>query len=259
MKKTLLACLCALLSLNLAFGAPAKTTKTNKNLGKFTKGSVVDGTPATGKVRRWYFFNEGSAGSSYTFLGKSQYLSVDLGYSLYLRSIESMLGGMNFMFGTEISVPMYLKVMPNSKSNILSDHRYLERQETEGLAGFGVELPLMIGLEYKGFYIAGLAGYTWLFMKDTYKSANAGAYPTIQTQYDGIVYGGGIGYKISNIVNFGIRYTGGSLTNREGARTSISPEANRDNLGGMVITNQTGRPIYNIPYHRIHAFISIIF
>lgn len=259
MKKLLLGCLSFLLLTNIAFGVTTSKTSSNKNLGKFTSGSIVSGTPATGKVRRWYFFNEGSIGSSYTFLGKSQYLSVDLGYSLYLRSIESVLGGMNFMFGTEISVPLYIKPMSGSKSNILNDHRYLERSEIEGLAGLGLELPLMLGFEYKGFYIAGLAGYTWLFMKDTYKSAAQGAYPTIQTQYDGVIYGGGIGYKVSNVVNIGVRYTGGSITNRGGAQTELSQEAIRDGLGSMVITNQTGRPIYNIPYHRIHAFISVIF
>ncbi|WP_104697257.1 MULTISPECIES: hypothetical protein [unclassified Helicobacter] len=248
------------LMLDFSFAAPKKSSSsTKKELGKFTPGSIADGTTGTGKVRRWYFFNEGAVGSSYTFLGKSEYLSVDLGYSLYIRSIESVLGGMNLMIGTEISAPIFLRPMRGSKSNILENRPYLERTQFEGVVGGGVQLPLMLGLEYKGFYVVGFGGYTWLFMKDTYPSDNRGDFPTIKTQYDGVIYGGGLGYKISNIVNLGVRYTGGSLINRGGAQTIFDSAAIADGLDNQSITRKTGRAIYDIPYHRISVFISVIF
>lgn len=242
------------LLIDFSFAATSKTSSssTKKELGKFTPGSIVDGTTGTGKARRWYFFNEGAVGSSYTFLGKSEYLSVDLGYSLYIRSIESVLGGMNLMIGTEISVPIFLKPMKGSRSNILSDHRYLETSRFDGVAGSGVQVPLTLGLEYKGFYIMGFGGYTWLWMKDTYPSDAYGKYPSVDSMYDGVIYGGGLGYKISNIVNIGARYTGGSLTNRY---SQLKPGI----LGGETISGKTGRDIYDIPYHRISVFISVIF
>lgn len=239
----------------------------NGLLGGFTKGSVTSGAKATGSVRRWYLFNEFGVGSSYTELGQSQYVSADLSYSTYIRSIESVLGGMNFMIGTEVSVPLYL--LPMGKSNILyqdiptSDctpsscsHMPLETKENQGLAGFGIQLPLMIGLEYKGFYLTGLVGYTWLFMNDTY-SASRGNLPTVETNYGGLIYGGGLGYKVSNIVNIGLRYTRGSLTNYlEGTKFSDTAVAN--GLDSRSITRLRGRDNYNIDYQKFSIFISII-
>ncbi|PAF48686.1 hypothetical protein BKH41_05300 [Helicobacter sp. 12S02232-10] len=235
-----------------------QSVQKNRNaiLNQFTKGSIVSGTKSTGSVRRWYLFNEGSIGSSYTMLGKSQYVSADLAYSTYIRSIESLFGGMSLMAGTELSFPIYL--MSRGKSNILSDHRDLETKETEGVAGWGVQLPLMVGLEYKGFYVVGLAGYTWLFMKDTYAAAGRGANPTVSTNYDGLIYGGGLGYKISNVVNIGVRYVTGSLTNRS-AQTKFDDSAVSNGLDLLSITRERGRDLYGIDYQRFYAFISYIF
>ncbi|PAF43565.1 hypothetical protein [Helicobacter sp. 11S02596-1] len=228
----------------------------NAILGQFTKGSIVDGTKGTGSVRRWYLFNEGSIGGSYTMLGKSEYISADVAYSTYIRSIESLFGGMSLMAGTELSFPIYLKA--SGKSNILNDHRPLETKETEGVAGFGVQLPLMVGLEYKGFYITGLVGYTWLFMKDTYAATGRGANPTVTTNYDGLIYGGGLGYKISNVVNIGIRYVTGELTNRY-AQTKFDDSAKINGLDLHSITNERGRDLYGVNYQRFYGFISYIF
>ncbi len=263
MKKILLGLMAFLLCFDISMSAPTSKTKTsktqNKQLGKFKPGSIVDGTPATGPVRRWYFFNEGSVGTSYASLGRSQYMTVDLGYSLYIRSIESVMGGMNFMIGTEMSTPIFIRPMSGSRSNILSDHRFLERSQIEGIAGAGVQFPLMLGFEYKGFYFVGLAGYGWFFMKDTYFSDKRGNFPTIQTQYDGVIYGGGIGYKIRNVVNIGVRYTGGSLVNRGGAQTIFDDAAIANGLDKVSITQQTGRSIHDITYHRIGLFIAVVY
>ncbi|PAF42020.1 hypothetical protein [Helicobacter sp. 11S03491-1] len=238
--------------------SPVKTIQTKRNmvLNQFTRGSIVSGTKGTGSVRRWYLFNEGSVGSSYTMLGKSQYVSVDLGYSTYIRSIESLFGGMSLMAGTEVSVPIYLTV--RGKSNILSDNPALETKETQGLIGVGVQLPFMLGLEYKGFYINGLVGYTWLFMKDTYPSTGAGDHPSVQTTYDGLIYGGGLGYKISNVVNIGVRYVRGELTNRKN-QTKFDQRAIDQGLEANSITKERGRDIWNVDYQRFYVFLSYIF
>ncbi|MDO7253434.1 hypothetical protein [Helicobacter cappadocius] len=225
-------------------------------LGNFTKGSIVDGTRSTGSVRRWYLFSEGVLGSSYTMLGKSQYVSADIGYSTYIRSIESLFGGMSLMAGTEISVPIYL--MTRGKSNILSDERPLETKETEGVAGYGLQLPFMAGLEYKGFYIVGLVGYTWLYMKDTYYAAS-GANPTANTLYDGLIFGGGMGYKISNVVNIGVRYiTSNGLTNRMN-QTKFDDRAIAEGLDKQSKFVNRNRDIYGVDYQRIYFFLSFIF
>lgn len=240
-------------------GGSLKTIKQTRSvvLSQFSKNSIVDGTKSTGTVRRWYLYNEGTLGSSHTILGSSQYTSADIGYSTYIRSIESLFGGMSLMAGTEISVPLYLSV--SGKSNILNDHRALEAKEREGLAGYGVQVPLMIGFEYQGFYMIGLVGYTWLFMKDTYSSTARGENPTVETQYDGLIYGGGIGYKISNVVNIGIRYTTGNVTNRRD-QTKFDSRATAENLDNISITQRDkGRDLYGINYQRFYAFISWIF
>ena len=281
MKKFLSTFLATLALGSMLYAAPSKSAKTGSSTSKFAKGTFVNGTTATGSARRWFFFNEGSIGSSYSWLGRSQYVSVDLGYSAYLRSIESVLGGMNFMIGTEISAPIFIRPIVGSRSNILNDHRFLESSEFDGVAGGGLQLPIMMGFEYHGFYFMGFAGYTWLWMNDTYQSTTVGAHPTVsfmgfagytwlwmndtyqsttvgahptvRNMYDGVVYGGGIGYKVSNIVNIGIRYTGGSLTNRI---EQLDPDAV---LANDTIGHTTGRSVYDIPYHKISIFVSLIY
>lgn len=259
MKKTtkglLTATLILLASNSLSGATVTKTTAKNppKNTAKFAKGSIVDGTSNTGSVRRWYFFNEGSIGVSYNWIGGSQYVSEDLGYTAYIRSIESLFGGMSLMIGTEIVAPIFNRPMDGSRSNVLTDHRYLETSSFDGVVGSGVQVPLNIGLEYNGFYVMGFAGYTWLWMNDTYPSAAVGAYPSVKSMYNGVIYGAGIGYKVSNVVNIGIRYTGGSLTNRI---EQLKPDAALEN---DTISHATGRSVYGIPYNRVSFFISLIY
>lgn len=271
MKKTLSALLGILVLVTSVSIAEAKDKKKSQQtvktktviktksvvLGQFSKGSIVDGAKSTGSIRRWYLFNEGSIGGSRTILGNSRYTSVDIGYNTYIRSIESLFGNMSLMAGTEISVPIYLSV--EGKSNILSDHRALETKEREGIAGWGIQVPLIAGFEYGGFYMVGLVGYTWLFMKDTYASTSRGNNPTVQTQYDGLIYGAGLGYKISNVVNIGFRYTTGGLTNRK-YQTEFDKRSIAENLDNLSITERVrGRDLYGINYERWYAFISWIF
>lgn len=226
----------------------------------FASGTFVSGsTSGKNGARRWYIFNEGSVGGSYTMLGSANYWAVDLGYHAYIRTIESAIGGFNFQAGVELNFPLYLSV--SGKSNILTDHRPFETNESTGLAGWGIELPAMIGIEKNGFYIVGLVGYGWLFMKDTYTNALArGAHPTIQTTYDGLIYGGGLGYKVSNVINIGFRYIAGTMTNRKDGTEFDSAAINNSlDTDAMSITRQRGRDLYNIDYQKFMLFVAFIF
>ena len=252
--------------LQLANAAPSANT-TYRNLQSaqskvtrsFTSGSIISASSSGNSARRWYIFNEGSVGGSYTTIGQANYWAVDLGYHAYLRTIESTVLGLNFLIGAELNFPIYLSV--NGRSNILADHRTFETEEAEGIKGWGIELPAMIGFEKNGFYIVGLVGYSWLLMKDTYtKVSGRGAHPTVQTQYDGLIYGAGLGYKVSNVINIGFRWTMGNMTNRK-EQTTFDQSAINDSLDTTdnSITVARGRDIYNIDFQKFMVFVGIVF
>ncbi|OBV29681.1 hypothetical protein BKN38_02170 [Helicobacter sp. CLO-3] len=235
---------------------------------QFASGSIVSGSTygsrSTNAARRWYIFNEGSVGGSYTMLGQANYWAVDLGYHIYLRSIEYTVLGLNFIIGAELNFPIYLSA--NGRSNILSDHRRFETEESDGIKGWGLELPAMIGFERKGFYLVGLVGYGWQFMRETYtnqvtiNNQNRGAHPVIETQYDGLIYGAGIGYKATNILNIGFRYTYGNMTNRfKSTKFDDSAVLNGLDTTNNSITAARGRDLYSIDYHKFMLFAAIVF
>lgn len=230
---------------------------------QFASGSIVSGSTygsrSTNAARRWYIFNEGSVGGSYTMLGQANYWAVDLGYHIYLRSIEYTVLGLNFIIGAELNFPIYLSA--NGRSNILSDHRHFETEESDGIKGWGLELPAMIGFERKGFYLVGLVGYGWQFMRETYTTTIArGAHPVIETQYDGLIYGAGIGYKATNILNIGFRYTYGNMTNRfKSTKFDDSAVLNSLDTTTNSITAARGRDLYGIDYHKFMLFAALVF
>lgn len=258
----------ASLACSLAFGAkdPNKAYKSLKSQqSSFTKnfasGSVVSGSTygSTSKnaARRWYIFNEASAGGSYTTLGQANYVAVDVGYHAYLRTIESTILGLNFLIGAELNFPIYLQA--NGSSNIIANKPLETKETAQAVQGWGVELPAMIGFEKNGFYLVGLVGYTWQFMTDTYTRQNGrGEHPTVKTNYDGLIYGAGVGYKVRNVINLGFRWTMGNMTNRK-AGTEFSDAAIQDSLDQNAITHQTGRDIYNIDYMKFMGFVSVVF
>ncbi|KAA8711485.1 hypothetical protein [Helicobacter canis] len=253
---------------SLAFGAkdPNKAYKSLKSSqSSFTKnfasGSIVSGSTygSTSKnaARRWYIFNEASVGGSYTTLGQANYVAVDVGYHAYLRTIESTILGLNFLIGAELNFPIYLQAQ--GSSNIIANKPLETKETAQAVQGWGVELPAMIGFEKNGFYLVGLVGYAWQFMTDTYTRVNGrGEHPTIKTNYDGLIYGAGVGYKVRNVINLGFRWTMGNMTNRK-AGTEFSQGAITDGLDQSAITTQTGRDIYNIDYMKFMGFVSVVF
>lgn len=261
--------LMAIVALLGVSGAHAASNKNYKNLksqqSSFTKnfasGSIVSGSTygSTNKnaARRWYIFNEASAGGSYTTLGEANYVAVDVGYRAYLRTIETTMLGLNFLFGAEINFPIYLQA--SGKSNIIANKPFETEETASAIQGWGVEVPAIIGFEKSGFYLTGLVGYGWQFMTDTYTLANGrGAHPTIKTSYDGLIWGASVGYKVRNVMNIGFRWTMGNMTNRKDG-TELSDAAIGDGLDSQLITTQRGRDIYNIDYMKFMGFVSVVF
>lgn len=234
----------------------------SKFTSRFASGSIVSGSKANSRnsERRWYIFNEGAVGGSYSMLGSATYWAVDLGYNVYLRTIDSTKGGVSFIAGAGVNFPIYLKA--NGKSNILSDHRGFQQKDYDGILGWGSEIPVMIGIEKSGFYLTGLVGYGWLFMNDIYPVANAqgsGAFPRVETSYDGIIYGAGLGYKLSNVINIGFRYFHGDMTNRKNdTKPDVAAEANGI-TSTQIITHARGRDVYGIAYDKFQLFVAFIF
>lgn len=258
--------LSALLGLSAAHAASNKNYKSLKSSqSSFTKnfasGSIVSGSTygssSRDAARRWYIFNEASAGGSYTMLGSANYVAVDVGYRAYLRTIETTMLGLNFLFGAEINFPIYLST--SGTSNLIPNKPFETQETASAIQGWGVEVPAIIGFEKAGFYLTGLVGYSWQFMTDTYTRQNGrGDHPTIKTNYDGLIWGATIGYKVRNVMNIGFRWTMGNMTNRKNG-TEYSDAAIQDTLDQQTLTHLRGRDVYNIDYMKFMGFVSVVF
>lgn len=202
MKKFLGLVTCGILSLGILEAAPKKPSgNVTKNL---QKGSVISGSKATGNLQRWMFFNDGSIGGSWTKIGKSEYISVDLGYSATITTIATA-GGLRGIFGIDFEFPIY--VSAKGKSNTLTT----ENSFSEVL-GWGAMVPLSVGIDVNGFYIRGLVGYGYNEIKEGYDiGGNKNSHLT--ARYHGLIYGGSVGYRISNIVNIGAKALFGKMKN----------------------------------------------
>ena len=255
MKKALILGSAFILGISLFSEVFAATNKNYKSLkgkqssftnnfasGTFVSGSTL-GRTGSNAARRWYIFNEGSVGGSYTMLGNANYWALDLGYRVYMRTIETF-GLINFIGGLEIDVPLYLSA---------------NGSETSGLRGWGIEPNLMLGFEIKGFYLTGLFGYSFLSMSDIYTTSSRGAHPIVTTNYDGITYGVGVGYKFSNVVNVGFRYVTSSMMTLRKDTMKFDAQGTADGLDQNNLAVERGRNIYNVQYDKFNFFISVIF
>lgn len=274
MKKALILGSAFVLGMSLFSEVFAATNKNYKSLkgkqssftnnfasGTFVSGSTL-GRTGSNAARRWYIFNEGSVGGSYTMLGNANYWALDLGYRVYMRTIETF-GLINFIGGLEIDVPLYLSA--NGKSNVIYNSstdktmKPFETSETSGLRGWGIEPNLMLGFEIKGFYLTGLFGYSFLSMSDIYTTSSRGAHPIVTTNYDGITYGVGVGYKFSNVVNVGFRYVTSSMMTLRKDTMKFDAQGTADGLDQNNLAVERGRNIYNVQYDKFNFFISVIF
>ena len=197
----------------------------NSILSNFGPGRVIrasnDGTT------RWILYNEGMLGYSYAKLGETFLHSADIGYSSYIMSISSMRGVYPYV-GVEITVPIYIREKGNSNAfattptDLPGGSKLLS--ET-GFNGWGVQLPVVIGLQTKSFYIQAMGGYAYHSIKDIfYKSATENDWSLTNT-YQGIIYGAGLGIRMRNTFSFGLRFVMGDLnsTLRDPEQPGLQP------------------------------------
>lgn len=197
----------------------------NSILSNFGSGRVIrassDGTT------RWILYNEGMLGYSYAKLGETFLHSADIGYSSYIMSVSSMRGVYPYV-GVEITVPIYIREKGNSNAfattptDLPGGSKLLS--ET-GFNGWGVQVPVVIGLQAKSFYIQAMGGYAYHSIKDVfYKSATENDWSLTNT-YQGIIYGAGLGIRMRNTFSFGLRFVMGDLnsTLRDPEQPGLQP------------------------------------
>lgn len=231
MKKIAGVLACIFLMFAALEAAPAKSAK------GLQKGSVVSGSKMTGDLRRWMFFNDGSIGGSWTKIGASEYVSVDLAYSSTITTIATA-GGLRGAFGIDFEFPIY--VAAKGQTNALSTHNKFAE-----VLGWGAFVPVSVGIDVNGFYLRGLVGYGYNEIEEGFDIGNGTE--KMKVRYHGLIYGASVGYRIANIVNIGAKALFGEMKND--ARNTNSAELEK------IKEPKDGR--YNMM--RIGGYISIIF
>lgn len=216
----------------MAFGATKSLNNAKKSFfGNFASGSILSGSTQAGDVRRWYLFNEGHLGYSYTKLGALNLHSADVGYSLYITSIKAA-SGIRPYFGTEITVPIYLKSLGNSNAFWADRDTGLpggtKIMTDVGFNGWGVQVPLILGVQTGAFYIQGMVGYAYHNITDRFYISEMQNDTSLDNVYHGLTYGVGVGLKFSNVFSVGARYVMGEMTSSERkAQTGINTDSVR--------------------------------
>lgn len=199
----------------------------NSLLSNFGSGRVIrasnDGTT------RWILYNEGMLGYSYSKLGDTFLHSADIGYSTYIMSVSSMRGVYPYV-GVEITVPIYIKQKGDSNAFATDPTAAGLPNGTKllgemGFNGWGVQVPVVIGLQMKSFYIQAMGGYAYHSIKDVfYKSATENDWSLTNT-YQGIIYGAGLGVRLKNTFSAGLRFIMGDLnsTLRDPEQPGLQP------------------------------------
>ena len=251
---------------SIAFGATTNNSTNKLNAqsltnakktvtGSFASGSILDGSTKAGNVARWYLFNEGHVGYSYSKLGDLNLHSADLGYSLYITSIKAA-SNVRPYIGTEITVPLYLKSTGDSNgfdpavSNVLGTSGLPGGNAVKtdvGFNGWGIQIPVILGVQVNSYYIQGMIGYGYHSITDTFYVSDTMNDVSVDNIYQGLVYGLGAGIKFSNVFSFGVRYIMGDLTN-----TSREPSAG-------IITNALRSKDFKNNYQRFSVIFGIVF
>ena len=242
----------------VALGATASSNSINKNtlgnakkqlLGNFASGSVVSGSTYAGSgARRWYLFNEGHLGYSYSKLGDLNLHSVDVGYSMYISSIKAA-GGIRPYVGTEITVPIYIKSTGNSNAfsaptGLPGDSKVMTDISFNGL---GIQVPVIVGAQMGSFYIQGMVGYSYHYIRDRFYVSDVQNDTELENNYQGLTYGLGAGMKFSNVFSVGLRWVTGELTSS--ARSAKAP----------IPTNAVRTKDFKDNYHRFSIIFGVVF
>ena len=207
--------LATMMALGIGYGAPAKPSA--NVVSNLQKGSITNGAKAGGSLNRWMIFNEGLVGGSWSKIGRSEFISVDLGYSSYIATIATV-GGLRGVFGIDFEFPLYLSA--KGQSNALSTHRGFS-----DVFGWGAIVPLTAGIDVNGFFLKGLVGYSYHSIQERFDVGNVSD-AEMTVQYHGVVYGASLGYKIKNILAFKLEALFGELQNdwRNTSNATLSSE-----------------------------------
>lgn len=243
------------LSANIVFGASNNGTlgsTKNEFLSQFAQGSILNGSTKAGSVARWYLFNEGHVGYSYSMLGNMNLHSVDVGYSAYIMSIKSA-SGLRPYFGVEITAPLYIRTLGSSNafysgadtglpggSNVLGDMNF---------NGWGVQVPLILGVQARYFYMQAMVGYSYHSITERFYVSDTQNDTSLTNNYSGFTYGAGMGVRVSNVFSVGVRYVMGQLTSVGRSPEGGSP-INADSIRGKDFGNR---------YQRISLIFGMIF
>ena len=240
------------LVVGVVFAAPAKNNNDIKKqlLGNFASGSILDGSRKAGSVQRWYFFSEGHLGYSYSILGDLNLHSADVGYSMYITSIKSA-SGLRPYVGTEITAPIYIKSVGNSNAFWEGVNTGLPggtKVMTDlGFNGWGVQVPVIVGVQARYFYIQGMVGYAYHSIKDNFYISDTQNDTSLDNVYHGLTYGIGMGVKVSNVFSVGLRYVMGQMTSS--SRTP-GPSINTDSVRSKDFKND---------YQRMSIIFGVVF
>lgn len=236
MKKVSKLFLATMMAFGICYGAPAKPS--GNVVSNLQKGSVTNGAKASGSLNRWMIFNEGLVGGSWSKIGRSEFISVDLGYSSYIATIAT-LGGLRGVFGIDFEFPLYLSA--KGQTNALSTHRGFS-----DVFGWGAIVPLSAGIDVNGFFLKGLVGYSYHSIQERFDVGSV-SNAEMTVQYHGVVYGASLGYKIKNILAFKAEALFGNLQN---------DWRNTDNA---ILSSEDINKNKNYNYMKFGASVSIIF
>ncbi|RDU57212.1 hypothetical protein CQA49_00695 [Helicobacter sp. MIT 00-7814] len=220
-------------------------------LSNFGNGRVIKASTKANSAT-WVFYNEGHLGYSYSKLGSTILNSADIGYSSYIMAIRSA-QGLHPYVGLEITVPIYLQARGDSNifanpSSMLPNGRAVLGET--GFTGWGVQVPVVIGVQAGSFYIQAMGGYAYHAITDTFYKSEVENNWSADTAYQGIIYGGGVGWRLNNTFSMGVRYIMGNLTNT--TRTPTSENFNA--LNSDIKTKD-----FQVPYYRASVIFGYVF
>lgn len=238
MKKVSKLFLATAMAFGICYAAPTPSRPSGNVVSNLQKGSVTNGAKATGSLNRWMIFNEGLVGGSWSKIGRSEFISLDLGYSSYIATIATA-GGLRGVFGIDFEFPLYLSA--KGQTNALSTHRNFS-----DVFGWGAIVPLSVGLDANGFFLKGLVGYSYHSIQERFDVGNV-SNAEMTVQYHGVVYGASLGYKIKNILAFKAEALFGELQN---------DWRNTDNA---ILSSEDINKNKKYNYMKLGASVSIIF
>ena len=153
--------------------------------------------------------------------------------------------------GTEITAPIYLKFTGNSNAFVDGVANGLpggsKVMQDIGFNGWGVQVPVIVGVQARYFYIQGMVGYAYHSLKEPYFVSDVQNDTSLEHTYHGLTYGIGAGVKVSNVFSVGLRYVMGQMTS-----SSRTP-------GASINANAVRPKDFKEDYQRISLIFGVVF